>query len=638
MLDPCKDRLDYTADLFRPPDGFKFERAVATTYSLDLMALVAALIPLVLGEEPDDSACGNPLLVWRAFKAAAGRVAVFHEDGQIAVPRGTPERLLALLAEMAVPVRLEDKHRENDDSRPFPAFHPKTWSIVFKKNGGDERKVRFCVLSRNLTFDRSWDLSVSFDSGTNARQTRKTKPLAGFFDFLRRHANHEAARNVVAEVADAFASHPLVRDKNSSPWTDFDILPLLGNNHSADKPNPFLDDPLLGMPTCGGLVRDAVVMSPFLSKSTIRQIRDRIEDPKSRRCALLTRREALVGFTPEDFGGLRVFALKDAEIGSETIPESGSGEADTPPPGFPARDIHAKFYFWRRGGEASLLLGSANATDSAFHRNVEMIVRLHARWTKFSGEELLADLFLKGRKGETNPFEEIPPEEWPAKKTEGADDRRAAELAIKRFCRANPRARVERRPDGTFSLLLVADRLSEAVDVRPYLAQDAERNRTSDGIRFSGIALADLADLYLVSSKRGGQRVERLVRIPTKGIPAAERDGAVEREFVERSGGIENWLAVLFAENPGLVARRIRPRREGESADGRRTSGGHAPGLYEKMLRATADPERFAASFAEAERLLENDTATADGSGSRKLLRELIVAFRAAAKRKGVAK
>ena len=164
MFDLRKDRLDYTADLFRPPDGFHFKRAVATTYSLDLKALLASLLPLVLGEEPDASALKNPLMIWRALKGAAGRIAVFHEEGQIIDPRGVPDRLYALLEQMLVAVQLPD-----DGGRSFPAFHPKTWAIEFQNDTG-ETQVRFCVLSRNLTFDRSWDLALSLDGGTDARR------------------------------------------------------------------------------------------------------------------------------------------------------------------------------------------------------------------------------------------------------------------------------------------------------------------------------------------------------------------------------------------------------------------------------------------------------------------------------------
>lgn len=45
MLDYKKNRLDY-GRLLNPPEGFRLERAVATTYSLDLVTLLS--IPVAL--------------------------------------------------------------------------------------------------------------------------------------------------------------------------------------------------------------------------------------------------------------------------------------------------------------------------------------------------------------------------------------------------------------------------------------------------------------------------------------------------------------------------------------------------------------------------------------------------------------
>ena len=44
MIEPSQDRLDYSALLAPPAEGFELDIAVATTYSLDLSALMAALL------------------------------------------------------------------------------------------------------------------------------------------------------------------------------------------------------------------------------------------------------------------------------------------------------------------------------------------------------------------------------------------------------------------------------------------------------------------------------------------------------------------------------------------------------------------------------------------------------------------
>ena len=53
--DSNRDRTDYSGILM-PPDGYRLDRAVGTTYSLDLEALTAVAICLGLSEETDSAA------------------------------------------------------------------------------------------------------------------------------------------------------------------------------------------------------------------------------------------------------------------------------------------------------------------------------------------------------------------------------------------------------------------------------------------------------------------------------------------------------------------------------------------------------------------------------------------------------
>ncbi len=39
-------------------------------------------------------------------------------------------------------------------------------------------------MSRNLTFDKSWDISFAMDSSKNVRQKKKTQPICDFLDYL----------------------------------------------------------------------------------------------------------------------------------------------------------------------------------------------------------------------------------------------------------------------------------------------------------------------------------------------------------------------------------------------------------------------------------------------------------------------
>lgn len=644
MLDPKRDRLSYTQDLFRPPAGFRFERAIATTYSLDLRALIAAALPLGLGEEPDVSALRNPLLVWRALHAVSGKIAVFHEDGQIAVPRGKFNRLLSLLEQSLVPVRLND-----DNALGYPAFHAKTWTLVFRNDMG-ECAVRFAALSRNLTFDRSWDVAVSMDGIPRRRRGKTAGLLDGFFTFLERHIPDDSAHGgeihrIVRFVAESVRKCPPVLGPDAEPWTDCEILPLLGGGVSvADKSHPLHDDPLLGAAPSLDIappVREAVVMSPFLGAGVVRRMSGRIVDSGCGECAILSRRDSFAAVPPDTLHGFRAYSLKESVVQGEATPLPGTGADDAP--SLPGSDIHAKLFFWRRGSESSLLLGSANATDSAFSRNVELLVRLHADRTKFSAKNLLDDLFLRGRKDEENPFEEIAPDDCPEFDAEAEGARRYAERTIKRFCRNNPRAHAKRTSGGMYSIdvnLPDGVRFPSDLDLVPCLVPEAPKTAIPHGIRFDGIPLCNLSTLYRVTVQSGGETISRIVQIPTDGIPEEERNAAVCDGFVEENGGIEAFLSVLFSDRPGLDARRLRTGRASLPATVAPSNGTMSlePGLYEKMLRATTRSDDFATTLAEADRLLQRNVQAkrkGDDCRDRKMLLALIETFRAAMPKKG---
>ena len=115
-----QDRVNYSNALL-PPDGYVLEKAVGTTYSLDLEALTAVCIALGLKEDPDSDLLLNPISMLNALVKVSEKILVFCEAGQINKP-SSPSPLMLLLDKMVIPVTLP---RNRKDSR-FPSFHPKT--------------------------------------------------------------------------------------------------------------------------------------------------------------------------------------------------------------------------------------------------------------------------------------------------------------------------------------------------------------------------------------------------------------------------------------------------------------------------------------------------------------------------------
>ena len=86
MLSPADRRLFLEA--IRPPHGYRLERAVGTTYSLDLLALLTTPLAFTIFDwEGADDREPDALLLLEALRRTAGRVTVFCQAGQISIPR-----------------------------------------------------------------------------------------------------------------------------------------------------------------------------------------------------------------------------------------------------------------------------------------------------------------------------------------------------------------------------------------------------------------------------------------------------------------------------------------------------------------------------------------------------------------------
>src|SRR3954470_13199098 len=74
-------------DALRPPAGYQLDRAVGTTYSLDLYALVSAPLAFALFDTESGSDTGvNIAALPQAIRRYSDRIDVFCQAGQIALP------------------------------------------------------------------------------------------------------------------------------------------------------------------------------------------------------------------------------------------------------------------------------------------------------------------------------------------------------------------------------------------------------------------------------------------------------------------------------------------------------------------------------------------------------------------------
>ena len=307
-----KDRVNY-GSLLCPPDGFTLQFAVGTTYSLDLEALTAVCLSLGLAEDTDSTLRQNPVAMLRALQTVTEKMLIFCEAGQIKMPK-TPSSLSLLLEKTIVPVALPKVKGLGH----YPAFHPKTWLLQYRSAQGEYR-YRFAVLSRNLTFDRSWDIAFSMD-GTPAGDTvSKTEPLVHYLEFLR--AQVKPAIQSAREKRSALRR--LAQDLQSVSFTtgskefgdDVTILPLGIGTGGYDMTRDPLFFPIPGSREYS--FHELVVFSPFLSGSLIDYWNQPAHSLTDTTRTLITRKSELTKMTAAQASRFQIYTLKDDIVDGE---------------------------------------------------------------------------------------------------------------------------------------------------------------------------------------------------------------------------------------------------------------------------------------------------------------------------------
>lgn len=342
MLSP--DTRTVAMDLLRPPAGYRLESAMLTTYSLDLEALLA--LPLAVLAQSDDGLeelLTDPLLLLEALREARDRVHVFVDEGSIAVPRSA-RPLYALLEKSVHPVRAPNGG----------AFHPKVWVARFDGDDG-ATLLRVAVLSRNLTFDRSWDVALASEAApAGKRRHAASKPLAELLEAL----PDLATEPLPDGVADALYALSADVARTSFPSPEgfhedaiaFHVLGLSKRNRWPPRHE----------------ASQLFAVAPFLSKTALEKLAQLATGNRT----LVSRQEELDAL-PAD----TLEAWDQTFVLSDTVAAEPEEEEHLRPSG-----LHAKLFAVEHGRDVTWYTGSANFSHSAFDGpNVELVASVAGR-------------------------------------------------------------------------------------------------------------------------------------------------------------------------------------------------------------------------------------------------------------------
>ena len=502
--DSNRDRTDYSGILM-PPDGYRLDRAVGTTYSLDLEALTAVAICLGLSEETDSKLMQNPIGMLNALQKVSDKIVLFCEAGQIKVPT-KPTALSILLEKMVVEVALP---KDRQLGR-YPSFHPKTWVLAYVNADGD-KKYRFVVMSRNLTFDRSWDISFAMDSSKNVRQKKKTQPICDFLDYLVMNVHNTSnnagkkrnlIRGLCADIKDvSFSLDSKIFGE------DFEVLPLGIGKNAYRMQEDILFCKERG--NANSTFNELVVMSPFLSESVIADfnLTDRALSDCKR--TLVTRRSELGKLKASDVDNFTIYALKDEIIdGEEEISDELADKKK--------QDIHAKIYLRRKYSDVDLYLGSMNASYSAINKNVEMMLWLGTKNMYLNGDKFLEDIFCGPVGDAKNPFEQVTVADA-VLETE-SDNRNLLEQKIKDLCRVKRQAVISEDNEnaGKYKIEVEFSGIESDSEVTVSPFNSKQEQTLSEHIEFSELEILQLSEFYEITARSGDDTIRRIIMIPKR--------------------------------------------------------------------------------------------------------------------------
>lgn len=575
MLNPNNDRLDY-GQILAPPAGYYLDFAVGTTYSLDLDALVGASLAMGLSEETDSELMNNPVCLLEALRSTGDKVALFSEGGQIHMPSKVTS-LYILLEKMVFLVKTA-KHR---GLTAYPSFHPKFWLLRFKNSAGD-LLYRVVVLSRNLTFDRSWDITYYMDGKPSHKQNEKNQPVSDFLQYLTGFLPSDSNGRAKAKLIRGLIKElPYVTfEPAEKEFYDFEFLP----NGVRKEDGSYYQ--IAETPLFKDTFHDVMIISPFLTGSIMRGFNDRNNRShiENARYFLITREMSLGKLKPEDVSRFRIFTMRDTVIDGETAISDSSAEVQK-------QDIHAKVYMTRKYSDANLYLGSLNASHNAVHGNIEFMLLLRAKNRYLNIDKLSADLFGSEKDGSDNPFQEVTLQN--AIIDEEDERKKMLDGIIKNLNRSNPRAIVTQETEEEYSIAIhfgKVDLKGCQIVVRPLLSKKKEL--FDSDIRFDGLRLTQLSEFYSITVSNTDYSTERVLIIPTTGLPE-DREKAVVSSVVSDRDCFYRYIAFLLGYDSILSV------LEGNAVEGevgtihdRPTY--RVPALYEKMLQTAATaPERF---------------------------------------------
>lgn len=584
MLNPQKDRFVFR-DILSVPYECEIEKVIATTYSLDITALISCMIPLAFSDDVSSHIFKNKIATFTALRALSKKLVVFCDLSQIK-QMNVQKEFAVLLENLIVPVNLPQN--ENGD---FPSFHPKMWLIQFRKKDGSHF-YRLVVLSRNISYDKCYDTCFVLESSDSHLKTRRTKPLIEFLQYLLDsvddekypllHSQKKLLSDFIADLTSEKVCFSL--DDERFPDDDFDIFPLFNSNYRKSFSKTLFST---NQAPEKEKYDSVFLMSPFVSAGFLDEISSCTKaDVKAN---LLTRKTVVdsIGEKYNQFfdGYILNSAIVEPNLSMEDSDEVNEEEKSDAVGKSILNDIHAKIFALKKKKHTDFYIGSANATYSALNRNVELMVRIGCDKKSFFPDEI---------------FKEINPEENPLfekvsfKKNESNEMtlQKKVEQAAKIISHLEACAEVFKKGE-KYNIEIHFQLFSHILEnIKVFISpfSYSEEKNLEEKIIFENVPLNSISEFYLLKVVYADESdseitIERMIKIPTKNIPYEEREESVINDVISDADSFAEYVTLFLSKTPSATQSEILNLKESNAKW--KISNTQSP-LYETLLKASA--------------------------------------------------
>lgn len=561
MLDLKENRITYKQLLSLDDSNYKIKRILTTSYSLDIKALIGICLALELDEEAVEENDKNfPTL--HVFSKLSKKLVIICQNGTISCPKDI-KKLGALFENTIYTATLNGKN-----------FHPKFWLIKYEHKENKNIKYKLIVASKNLTFDRSWDMQINMEGDLKSNVHGQNGNIIEFLKHVKNVVNvPETKKEHLNEIIDE-----LIKD-----------LPGVEFNTSLNKiPVEKCEFIQFGKNTNNKIeyfeknekkIQDALIVSPFIDSQIIKSLIDNTE----KQVILITRRSELYKIKSLVDEKLKVLVInKRIYDGEENIEEENFKPQN--------QDIHAKMFLFKDSKKTYLYIGSANATHSAFYGNTETMIKTTATDSNLFNvikRDLLNVETIDGE--ERRCF--IEPELDDFQNGESTEEQEFKKF-VRNFFELTPNATIT----GEYTISINYDKLitnpNYIVKIKPLLYEGKSEEISDKPIIFKKLELKDLSEFYIVEFN-GPEVISKMIKIPTRNIPELDtRISAIASTMFKNQDDFLRYLSFILSDD--YLSILLDENYKKNSRKSQIFNNNYMPAIYEEMLKTVAkNPERL---------------------------------------------